>query len=138
MGESLRGDETYLMEQDRMVEFSTEFDPQSFHIDPVAAKDSIYGGLIASGWHTSAALMRLNTEHLGEASMGAFGIDELRWPRPVRAGDELRLTWTILDKRVSQSKPDRGIMRVRQELHDQNDELVFSCIANMMIRVRTS
>lgn len=126
------------MEQDRMVSFAAEFDPQAFHTDPVAAQDSIFGGLIASGWHTSAAMMRLITSLLGESSLGAFGIDELRWPQPVRAGDELRLTWTVLETRRSASKPDRGILRVRQELHTQDEDLVFSCIANMMLKARTT
>jgi acyl dehydratase len=121
-----QGELTYVMELSRMIEFSEEFDPQPFHIDAEAAAESVFGGIIASGWHTSSALMRLNTELLGESS------------KPVRAGDELRLTWTVIDKRRSQSKPDRGIMRVRQELHDQDGELTASQIAIMMIKVRTT
>jgi len=136
VGDSFVTDLTYLMEQDRMIEFAKEFDPQTFHTDPAAAADSIFDGLIASGWHTAAATMRLVASFLGPASMGAPGIDELRWHRPVRVGDELRLTWTVLEHRRSQSKPDRGIMRIRQEVHTQSGELAMSMIAIMMIAAR--
>ncbi len=125
------------MEEERMVSFSEEFDPQDFHIDAEKAKDTIYGGIIASGWHTGSALMRQNTEFLGESSMGAAGIDELRWHQPVRAGDELTLTWTILEKRRSESKPDRGIIRVKQELKNQRGELAMSTIAIMFTKTRS-
>lgn len=137
VGDVASADRTYVMTEERMIEFAREFDPQPFHTDPEAAVDSVFGGLVASGWHTSAAMMRLITTLLGPSSMGAAGIDELRWPTPVRAGDELRLTSTVLEKRVSESKPDRGIMRVRQELHNQGDELVFSCVSIMLLRTRS-
>lgn len=136
VGDSFVSDTTYVMEQGRMIEFAEEFDPQSFHTDPEAAADSVFGGLIASGWHTAAAVMRLVADFLGPASMGAPGIDDLRWHRPVRAGDELRLTWTVVEHRQSESKPDRGIMRVRHDAHDQNGELALSMVATMMIAVR--
>lgn len=136
VGDSYRSEGTYLMRQKRMIEFAEEFDPQAFHTDPEAASESVFGGLIASGWHTSAAMMSLIAQNVGEASMGAVGIDELRWPKPVRPGDELRLTATVLEKRPSASKPDRGIIRMQQQLHDQAGELVFSCIALMMMRRR--
>lgn len=138
VGDSVVGDMTYVMEEQRMVEFAEEFDPQIFHTDAEAAKDSFFGGLIASGWHTGAAVMRLVADFLGPASMGAPGIDELRWHRPVRAGEELRLTWTVVDKRRSASKPDRGIMRVHQQVHNQAGELCMSMVAIMMIAARTT
>jgi len=137
VGDSFVGEITYVMEHDRMIEFAEEFDPQSFHTDPQAASESFFGGLVASGWHTAAACMRLVADFLGPASMGAPGIDELRWHRPVRDGDELRLTWTVLEHRRSASKPDRGIMRVQQQVHDQAGELVMSMIAIMMIASRS-
>lgn len=136
VGESFVGDETYVMEQDRMIEFAREFDPQPFHTDPELAKDTSYGELVASGWHTGSAMMRLITQFVGESSMGAAGVDELRWPQPVRPGEELSLTWTVLDTRASASKPDRGIVKVRQELHNQRDELVMSGISIMFIKTR--
>ena len=137
VGDVVTGSSSYVMEEERMVTFSEEFDPQDFHIDAEKAKDTIYGGLIASGWHTGSALMRQNTEFLGESSMGAAGIDELRWHQPVRAGDELTLTWTILEKRRSESKPDRGIIRVKQELKNQRGELAMSTIAIMFTKTRS-
>lgn len=126
----------YLMDQERMIAFAEEFDPQLFHTDPEKAKSTTFGGLIASGWHTGSALMRQITEFLGEASMGAAGVDELRWHQPVRPGDELTLTWTVVETRASASKPDRGIMRVRQELRNQRDEVVMSLVSIMFIRSR--
>lgn len=136
VGDSFMSDATYVMEESRMIEFAEEFDPQLFHTDRDAAAESIFGGLIASGWHTSAAVMSLVASMVGPASMGAPGIDELRWHRPVRAGDELRLTSTVVDRRRSASKPDRGIMRMHQQVHDQHGELVMSMFAIMMIAAR--
>ena len=136
VGDSYHSERTYVMREQRMIQFAEEFDPQAFHTDPEAATESVFGGLIASGWHTTAAMMSLIAENVGEASMGAVGIDELRWPSPVRPGDELRLTATVVEMRPSTSKPDRGIIRMQQQLHNQRDELVFSCIALMMFRRR--
>ncbi|MEM9653280.1 MAG: MaoC family dehydratase [Actinomycetota bacterium] len=137
-GDSFTSEETYVMAQDRMIEFAAEFDPQPFHTDPVAAADTSFGQLVASGWHTGSALMRLNTSLLGQASMGAFGVDELRWHQPVVPGDELQLTWTIEETRRSSSKPDRGIVRVRQELKNQRGDLVMSQVAIMLMRTRAA
>lgn len=134
--DSFTTEATYMMTEERMIEFGNEFDPQPFHVDPAAAADSFFGGLIASGWHTGSAMMRLITEFLGQASMGAPGIDELRWHRPVVAGDDLRLTWTVLDTRASASKPDRGIIRARQEAKNQHGHVVMSMTSIMMIRTR--
>lgn len=136
VGDSFVGEETYVMEQERMIEFAREFDPQPFHTDPELAKDTSYGELVASGWHTGSAMMRLITQFVGESSMGAAGVDELRWPQPVRPREELSLTWTVLDTRASASKPDRGIVKVRQELHNQDQELVMSGISIMFIKTR--
>ena len=137
VGDTFVGERTYVMAQDRMIDFALEFDPQPFHTDPEAAKHTSYGQLVASGWHTGSAMMRLITEFLGEASMGAAGVDELRWPRPVVPGDELTLTWTVIETRASQSKPDRGIVKVRQELHNQQGELAMSLVSIMLIKTRS-
>ena len=136
VGDSFVGEETYVMEQERMIAFAHEFDPQPFHTDPELAKATSYGELVASGWHTGSAMMRLITQFVGEASMGAAGVDELRWPQPVRPGEELTLTWTVIETRASQSKPDRGIVKVRQELHNQRGELAMSLISIMFIKTR--
>src|SRR4051794_9897052 len=93
---------------EEIVEFATKYDPQPMHIDPEAARASIYGGLIASGWHTAAKYMRLLVDSvIGEAkSHGSPGVDNLRWLKPVRPGDTLSGRFTILDCRPSNSRPD--------------------------------
>lgn len=114
-------------EQD-IVEFARRYDPQTFHTDPRLAADSRFGGLIASGWHTAAMCMRLFVDHYLShvASMASPGMDELRWPRPVRPGDVLRFRATIDAARVSKSKPDRGLVHTTAELWNQDDDLVMS------------
>jgi acyl dehydratase len=126
--------EPYEITEARMRSFAEEFDPQPFHVDPEAAARSIYGGLIASGWHTGSVLMRLLTTLLGPSSMGSPGVDKLRWQAPVRAGDELRLRLTVLDTRTSSSKPDRGIILFNQELLNQRDEVVMSLEATLFMK----
>ena len=114
-------------EQD-IVEFAQRFDPQNFHTDPRAAANGPFGGLIASGWHTSAMCMRMFVDHYLShvASLASPGIVELRWPRPVRPGDNLRFRATIDSARVSKSKPDRGLVHTTAELWNQNDDLAMS------------
>jgi acyl dehydratase len=116
------------MEKARMVSFAREFDPQPFHTDENAAKASIWGGLIASGWHTGSVLMRLFYDGFLEdtASLGSPGIDELRWLKPVRPGDTLSARLTVLEATPSRSKPDRGIIRSVMELRNQHDEVVMT------------
>lgn len=137
VGYASHGTERYPMVESRMIDFASEFDPQDFHTDAEKAKDSIFGELIASGWHTGSAMMRLITEFLGEASMGSPGLEELRWMRPVVAGDVLRLVMTPVEKRRSKSKPDRGLITMQQEVFNQADELVMSAKAIMLIKVRS-
>ncbi len=107
-------------------DFATRYDPQPFHIDPDAAEKSIFGGVIASGWHTCSMMMRLVVDGYlrDSSSMGSPGIDEVRWLKPVRAGDVLRVTSTVLDVVPSKSKPDRGVVNSFWEAHNQHDELV--------------
>jgi acyl dehydratase len=124
----------HLMTEERIVSFATEFDPQPFHVDPVAARDTIYGGLIASGWHTGSVLMRLAATTLGPASLGSPGCDKLRWVAPVRPGDELRLRFTVSSMRPSTSKPDRGILVYSNELVNQRDEVVMTLESMMLLR----
>jgi len=137
VGNAVHGAERYTMRENRMIDFACEFDPQDFHTDATKAKDSIFGQLIASGWHTGSAMMLLITEFLGEASLGSPGLDELRWVQPVVAGDELRLVMTPVDKRRSKSKPDRGLITMQQEVFNQADELVMSAKAIMLLLVRS-
>lgn len=129
---------SHLMTEERILEFGAEFDPQPFHIDPVAAADSIYGGIIASGWHTGSVLMKLLTTTLGQSSLGSPGCDKLRWVAPVRPGDSLRLKITVLDKRPSTSKPDRGILVYGHELSNQHGEIVMGLESTMFMLRRPS
>jgi acyl dehydratase len=121
---------------DMIVEFAKVYDPQPFHLDPVAAKASIYGGLIASGFQTLALGFRLfyDTGTLSAASMGSPGLDELRWLRPVRPGDTLRVEMEVVESRPSQSKPDRGIMRATYKYLNQKGEAVLSYTAMHLLK----
>lgn len=117
----------YAMTEAEILEMGRRFDPQFFHVDPQAAKGSIYGGLIASGWHTGAAMMRMLVDHwLPKSSMGSPGVDELRWMLPVRPGDRLHLRVTITETRKSRSRPDRGIVTYSTEVLNQRNEPVMS------------
>jgi len=118
------------LSEPEIIDFARQFDPQYFHIDPEKAKSSRFGGIIASGWHTVSLTMRLYVDHYLShvASLASPGVDEVRWPNPVRPGDTLRVRVTILDARPSRSKPDRGIVRSRLEAFNQRDELVLSMI----------
>jgi len=111
-----------------VISFGEQYDPQPFHTDPEAASDWHFGGLIASGWHTGSLAMRLLVDHFlpTTASLGSPGIDELRWPQPVRPGDVLSLRVTILEARRSTSKPDRGFMRTHIEVLNQHRAVVMS------------
>ena len=114
--------------KEAIVAFAREFDPQVFHVDEEAAKQTIYGGLLASGWHTGSLLMRLLYEGLlkGTVSLGSPGIDELRWLRPVRPGDTLSARMTVVESIPSRSKPDRGIIRSVLEMRNQHGEVVLT------------
>ena len=115
------------VDENDVIEFATRFDPQSFHIDPIAARDSHFGGLIASGWHTCSMVMRaMVDEYLSTvASIGSPGVDEIRWLMPVRPGDTLSVRIEILDARPSQSKPDRGLVHSSIETLNQNGDIVM-------------
>ncbi len=123
-----------------IIDFARRFDPQVFHTDPEAAQKSIYGGLIASGWHTASMMMRLIVEHYlpGARSLGSPGIDELRWIRPVRPGDELSVRVTVMEANRSSSKPDRGIVRSFIEVFNQNHEVVLTVNAVNLLLCRNA
>ena len=111
-----------------IIAFARDFDPQPFHIDPDAADASIFGGIIASGWHTCALTMRLLVDgFLSHAtSMGSPGVEQIRWLRPVRPGDTLHARIRVLEKRPSQSKPDRGSIKSLTEVTNQAGDLVMT------------
>lgn len=111
-----------------IVEFARRYDPQSFHTDRVKAAASEFAGIIASGFHTVSLAMRLFVDHYLShvASLASPGVDEIRWPKPLRPGDTIRIRVSILEARPSRSKSDRGIVRSRVEAINQNQELVLS------------
>ena len=121
-----------------ILDFARAFDPQPIHVDPEFAAAGPFGGVIASGWHTAGIMMRMFVDHCLShvASLASPGIDELRWPAPVRPGDSLRLRAALVEARRSRSKPDRGLVRTRAELINQNDQTVLELTAMNIIRAR--
>lgn len=116
--------------EESIIQFARQFDPQVFHIDPVAAKDSPFGGLIASGWHTCSMYMRLLYDGLlsGASSQGSSGMEELRWLAPVRPGDTLLARYTVLDATPSATKPGRGTVRFLSEMVNQDAKVVLRMV----------
>jgi acyl dehydratase len=121
-----------------IVRFGQQFDPQIFHTDPVGATETVYEGLIASGWHTCGLFMRLFVEHYlpRRASLGSPGVDELRWLKPVRPGDELSLRITVRNVKPSRSKPDRGVLFSFCEMLNQRRDVVATMLALNLILYR--
>jgi acyl dehydratase len=115
--------------------FAAEFDPQPFHLDERAAADSMFEGLIASGWHTAAITMRLLVDSDIKIAGGLIGagLDELRWPRPVRPGDELRVEGEVLETRASKSRPSQGIIKVRATTLNQYNEPVQVWVGSLIV-----
>jgi acyl dehydratase len=128
------------VEEERIKSFAAEFDPQPFHLDADAARASILDGLAASGWHTAALTMRLLVESELKPAGGIVGVgfDELRWPRPVRPGDELRVESEILEVRPSKSRPEQGLIKVRTTTFNQNSETVQVLVSNLIVLRRPS
>lgn len=120
--------------EEEIIAFARDYDPQPFHLDKEAAKQSLFGGLCASGWHTTGLMMRMLVDHMiGKyASMGSPGVDQLRWVKPVFPGDTLQLRGEILEVRPSQSKPDRGVITSRYEMRNQKGEVVLTMQAKGM------
>lgn len=116
--------------------FAAEFDPQPFHMDEQAAKETLFQGLAASGWHTAALSMRLLVESDLRPAGGVIGMgfDEFRWPRPVRPGDTLTIETEILEVRPSKSQPDQGIVKARMSTFNQKHEVVQICIGNLVVK----
>ena len=129
---------TIAVEEPDIIDFGRRFDPQVFHTDPQAAKKTIYGGLIASGWHTASLMMRLFVDHYlsGIASLGSPGVDEMRWIKPVRPGDILSLRVTVSETKRSRSKPDRGVLFSFIEVLNQNHDVVMSMKALNLLLCR--
>jgi acyl dehydratase len=123
------------VEKDEIIAFAKQFDPQPFHLDEEAARKSIFGRLVASGWHTAALTMRLIAGSEYRAATGTIGLgfDGLRWPIPVHPGDELRIESEVLEMRTSKSRPDRGLLKIRTRTFNQDGEVVQELIANAMV-----
>jgi acyl dehydratase len=138
LGKTYEYTDTITVDEQRITEFAREFDPQPFHVDPDEAAAGPFGGLIASGWHTAGIMMRLLAEnYLSPASsLGSPGIDEIRWPAPVRPGDTLRIRATVASSRRSRTKPDRGVIHTRIEVLNQRDDIVMSLLAINLLRLR--
>ena len=129
---------TITVSEVEIVNYARQFDPQYFHLDREKAAASRFGGIIASGWHTISLAMRLYVDHYLShvASLASPGVDDIRWPNPVRSGDTIRVRVTILETRASRSKPDRGIVRARVEAMNQKEDLVLSMVVISFIARR--
>ena len=124
--------------EESILEFAREFDPQPFHTDPVAARDTPFGGLIASGWHTCSLYMRLLYDGMiaDLSSQESSGMEELRWLAPVRPGDVLSARYTVLDARRSTTKPRRGTVTFRSEMSNQHGDVVLRMVGRGLYGTR--
>lgn len=131
---------SHTITEEDITEFAQNYDPQPFHIDDEAARHSIFGGLIASGWYTAAVMMRMFVEHeLHDcATIGSPGFDDLRWLQPVRPGDTLRVRATCIDKQPSRSQPGLGSLRYEIHILNQHDETVASLVYIVLVQTRDS
>jgi acyl dehydratase len=134
------GSATMRVDPERIKSFAAEFDPQPFHTDEATARDTLFKGLAASGWHTAAITMRLLVESEFKPAGGIIGagFEEMRWPRPVRPGDVLRVQSEVLEVRQSKSKPDQGMIKVRTTTLNQNDEPVQVFVGNLLVPRRAT
>ncbi|MFC5430324.1 MaoC family dehydratase [Paraburkholderia denitrificans] len=130
------GSHTFTREE--IVHFAEQFDPQPFHMSEEAAEASMFGGLVASGWHTCSVMMGMLVRNfLGDStSMGSPGVDDIRWLKPTRVGDTLTMTNTIVSKRVSSSKPDRGIVETRWDGVNQHGETIVTVRSKALFGLR--
>lgn len=128
------------VDADAIKAFATSFDPQPFHLDEAQAANTFFGGLAASGWHTAALTMRLLATEGPPLAGGIVGVglDELRWPRPVRPGDRLHLESEVLEMRQSRSRPEQGLVKMRTRTLNQNDEPVQIIVANLVVPRRVA
>ena len=130
--------QTYKVSEEQIISFAREFDPQPFHLDRAVASRTMFGELIASGWHTAAITMRLFVQTLN-CAQGAIGlgVDELRWPNAVRPGDELQVEIEIVDLRTSRSRPTHGVVRLRYVTTNQRGEIVQTMFASALVPRRS-
>jgi acyl dehydratase len=138
VGQRFEGSTRIRIDRERIKSFAAEFDPQPFHLDEQAARNSVFGGLAASGWHTAAVTMRLlvDSEFKPAGGIIGAGFDEFRWPRPVRPGDELHVQSEVLEVRPSKSRPDQGLVKVKTTTLNQSGEPVLTFVGNLIVRAR--
>jgi acyl dehydratase len=131
---------TLTVTSEEIKAFATQFDPQPFHLDEAAAKDSFFGGLAASGWHTAALTMRLIVGGDLKPAGGTIGagFDDFRWLRPVRPGDTLRAESEILEVRESKSRPAQGLVKVKTTTYNQDGDPVQVYVVNMVVLRRSA
>jgi acyl dehydratase len=134
------GSGTVRVSAEDIIRFAQVYDPQPFHLDPALAEATLFGGLAASGWHTAALTMRLlvEGEFLPAGGLIGAGFDELVWPLPVRAGDELHVTSEILSVRRSQSRSMQGVIKVRNLTTNQTGETVQRAVVNLIVNARSA
>jgi acyl dehydratase len=136
VGQRMESARSITIEKADALGFARLYDPQPYHIDEEAAKETMFGALIVSGWHTSAVSMRLKLEtdlrYIAGGLLG-LGVEHLRWPRPTKPGDSLRIVITILEKRLSNSKPDKGIIKYKLETWNQDNELVMEMVTAVIV-----
>jgi len=129
-----------LITRAEIIAFAAEYDPQPMHLDEAAARANLFGGLIASGWHSCCILMRmLSDDFIGHASfMGAPGVEEVNWLAPIRPGERIKARATVLETRASRSRPDVGFVKFRFELVNATDQPVMTLIVSPMFGRRAS
>ncbi len=130
----------YVLSEAELVQFAKAYDPQWFHTDVEAAADSAFGGLIASGWHTCAIAMRLVVDAAlkGSESFASPGLEQVRWPNPVRPGDALRLVADVVEVRRSEKRPTLGILRWHWRLFNQREQMVLEVDVTSLFRLETA
>ena len=130
----------YEVTREEIIEYARQFDPQPFHVDEETARRSMFGGLIASGWHTGAMLIRMICDHAipGTATSGALGFDDLKWLKPVRPGDVLSVETTVVEKIESRSRRDVGTVKIESRVVDQRDQAVMTLTSLVLYRRRSS
>jgi acyl dehydratase len=124
-----------LVTREEIVAFAAEFDPQPMHLDEAAASATMLGGLAASGWHTCCLLMRIITDGfvLNSSSMGAPGVEEVRWLNPLRPGTRIRVRSTVIETRASKSRPEMGLAKIHHEVLDETDTVLTTLTSTAML-----
>jgi acyl dehydratase len=139
IGQHFEGAGRYTLDEAQIKAFAAEFDPQPFHLDAEAGRTTLFGGLVASGWHTAAITMRLIVESGPRLAGGTLGLGaEVSWLKPVRPGDTLRVRGEVLETHPSRSRPDRGRVTMPTETVNQLGEVVQVCISKVMVPCRSA